>query len=150
MDLSALQPFLKTKDDANHLIATVENLADNLFKGDFILSDFLSKNFPYDLKLAIEKTLVSSSINSDNKEELSKFFKNLLEEIGKLPLIHIILAKSPLEELVNSIHLWFYQNYKKTVLLDISIDNSIIAGAVLSFNGRAQDYSLSSKIEQMR
>jgi hypothetical protein len=149
MDLLPLHTFLRTKKEANQLTALFEKIEDALFKENFSLGTTLSKNTSYDQAEQIKKVLRDSNINMESKDELREALKSLRKQLTALPIIHLILAFSPNDEIVDMIHDWFYNNYKKMVLLDISIDKSIIGGSVISFNGRANDYSLGAKIEQL-
>lgn len=149
MDLSALHPFLITKNDAQKLMALAGALGESVFKDGFSLHAQLSADSSYELTKAIETVIKQSNINPTDTKGLQSFFNNLQKEIEALPIIHIILAVSPKEKLLIQIHDWFYQNFQKTILLDIAVDTELIAGGIISFEGRANDYSLASKLEQM-
>lgn len=149
MNISALHPYLKTKTEANKLISVLNLIADELFKENFNLSNLLSENVSYDLKTILENIFSGEKTSETNKPELKKFLISLQKEVNTLPLIHIILATPTKEKTIKTIHDWFYQNFNKIVLLDISVEEELIAGSIISFAGRAQDYSLDSKIGQM-
>jgi len=160
MNLTALHPFLLTKKDANDFIIILEKIIESLFstpkgrdltsaKKDFNITSSISNTTSYDLKTAIEKIIKESNVDITNKLEQETFLRKLKDEIISLPVIHIILAFLPKKEIISIIQSWFYQNYKKTVLLDISADDSIIAGMIISFKGRANDYSIKNKVDQM-
>jgi F0F1-type ATP synthase delta subunit len=150
MNLSALNPYLKTKNEANELIIVLEKLNEGIFKENFNLSELLTTITTYDLKTALEKFFQTESVGKSGGVELKSFILSLQKEINSLPVIHIILSFPASENTISYIHDWFYENYKRIVLLDISVDKSIIAGSVISYNGRAQDYSLATKIGQMQ
>ncbi len=150
MNISALHSYLRTKNEATKLILLLEKLIDELFKEIFSLDKILASELTLELKIIIEKLIKESGIKTENKKEVQAFLAKLQEELSRLPVVHIILSISPKEQQVEIIHNWFYQNFQKTVLLDISIDPTIIGGGVISFNGRANDYSLRNKIGQMQ
>jgi F0F1-type ATP synthase delta subunit len=147
--LSNLHSFLRTKSDTNNLIHILDKLIDGLFKETFDFKNDLSKEASYELFEALEKTVYQFCHNPADRKVLQDFLSALKKEIVELPIIHIILSIAPKQNLVKAIHDWFYQNYQKTVVLDISVDPSLIGGSVLSFAGKANDFSLKSRIDQM-
>lgn len=149
MNLTALHPYLLTKKDATTFTLLLERLLDGFFKEGFNMQETLTRETPYELKKAIKKILSESNIKIDNKTEQEVFLRRLKEEVSQLPIVHLILAFSPREDFISTIQDWFYQNYKKTVLLEISTDESLVAGMVVSFNGLANDYSIKNQINQM-
>lgn len=149
MNLTALHPYLRTKKDAQELCLIIQKIIDGAFNQNFSIEKMSSKEIPYELKKLIEKLMSESDIKADDKNGQLKFFKQLKEEILVIPVIHMIFAFYPKQDLIASIQDWFYLNYKKTVLLEISIDETIIGGMIISSEGRANDYSLKTKIEMI-
>ncbi len=127
----------------------LEKMNQEIFKKNFNLSDVLTTNTTYELKTVLEKIFQAESVDVNNPAEIKSFIMSLKKAVNSLPTIHIILSFPAQENTIKLIHDWFLENYKKIVLLDLAVDQSIIAGSVISFNGRAQDYSLATKIGQM-
>ncbi len=150
MNLSALHPYLVTKNEVNKLLLLLRQLTSELFKQGFDLDTYLANETSYELAQGIKNLLKENQLSPNaEKSILQNFFLKIQEPISSLPVVHIILAFSPKVGLVKFIHDWFYQNFKKTVTLDISVDESLIGGGVISFNGKANDYSLKNTIEQI-
>lgn len=149
INLLRLHPYLRTKNDANEVMVVLEKLKDELFKETFTLSDVLTQNVPHEFAAGIQNLITELGINDKDRNSLQSFFTMIIENISSLPVVHIMLSVSPKAKLLEEIHEWFYQNFQKTVLLDISIDPGIIGGCTISFKGRANDYSLKNRIDQM-
>jgi hypothetical protein len=147
--LSQLHPYLKTKKDVNRLINILENLTEELFKEAFNLQQFLSREGSYDFVESFQNALKTNCPDPSDKHQMQNYIAKAQEEIEKLPIVHIILPFAPKESLIAVIHDWFLLNYKKTVVLDVAVDPDLIGGSVLSFQGRANDYSLKGQIEQL-
>ena len=150
MNISALQPYLITKEGTQNITELLKTLHNELFTENFLFDAALSEHASYDKSNAISQTASENGINIADKSALQHFFISVQDEIKILPVVHIILSFRPKEGLVREIHDWFYEKFKKIVILDISADPEIIAGGVISFAGKANDYSLRGKIEQMR
>jgi F0F1-type ATP synthase delta subunit len=149
MDIQPLHPFTRTKKEAQDLAAFLSNLNEKVFVKDFNLHEYLIKNAPDDLAAAIVKTAAINHISVENKDLLQQFFTNASGAIRTLPTAHFILPFDPDRKIIKKIHEWLYENTGKTVILDLTIEPDIIGGCVISFNGRANDYSLAGKIDQM-
>src|SRR5688572_27780860 len=136
--LATLQPYLRTKQDVNDLIEILSKLIEELYTESFNLNNFLIQHISYELASSIEKI----SPNPNDKRALQDFYLKLQKDIENLPLIHIILPFAPKVSLITIIHDWFYQSYHRVVILDITVDPTLIGGSVISYKGRANDYSL--------
>jgi hypothetical protein len=149
MNLSALQPLIKTKTERTEIMVFFQNLSNEIYKNNFDLKEHLSKTVSGEFADAVITLTSDNLINTDNKSGLEKFFLKVQAEIKNLPTAHIILAFNPKKELIQLIQEWFYEKFKKIVILDIAVDPDIIGGCVISFNGRANDYTLLGKIERL-
>ncbi len=150
IDLTPLQNFLNSKSDINELLVKIESLSEKIFKNGLEPKTVIEQNTGYEEGKAILKTAENSGINLNDVVSLEPFFQELQKTISETPVVHLILAIDPSIETVKSIHEWFINNYGKLVVLDLSIDESLIAGGIVSFGGRANDYSLKSKLEEVQ
>lgn len=74
----------------------------------------------------------------------------LEKDIKKISKITIYLTCIlPVEE-INRLGIWIRKNVSGMVLLEIKLDQSLIAGCALSFNGVYRDYSLRARIEKSK
>lgn len=68
--------------------------------------------------------------------------KELERSLKALPVILLALAFNPTVSQIENLSLWFEKNFGKKVVLDISRDESILAGVVVGIKGRMWDYAL--------
>lgn len=149
MNLTALHSFINTKKEATEIIILFENLSSQIFIENFDLEEFLTENTPAILAKDILSAISENKINVNDRKALQEFFINAIKEIKNLPTVHMILAFEPKIDLIKQIQEWFYENLKKIVILDISVDPEIIAGSIISYQGLANEYTLANKIEQL-
>jgi len=136
---SSVLSQLKTKDDAQELLNIIEQLKKALYeKGSF--------------DKALEKT-VRENISKSIKEDLSTanvsfedYLIGLAKEIEKMEVITLVLAFPPTAETIIKIHNWLVANQKVRYLVDFKLDKSIIAGAVIIYQGKYHDFSLKKLI----
>ncbi len=148
INLTPLNPYLKTRKDAADFILLVEVVMKKLYEENLTIEKVFKESLPYDLANTLSK--ITKEGNIQDKQSLQTFFDKLREHISTLPVVHLILAVKPTPEVIDSMTNWFYIQFKKTVLMDITIDEELLGGAVISFAGRANEYSLRNKIEQMQ
>lgn len=68
----------------------------------------------------------------------------------KKPEVELTLAFNPSARQIDKIMEWFWDNFQQKVALKISVDEEVIAGACLAFDGRIWDYTLGKKIDEPR
>lgn len=149
INLNPLFPYLKTRKDATELTVLFEDVSDNLFKDNLTSEKVFNSKLPYDLASILGKMSQEKNISLQDKNALQDFLNKIQHEISKIPVVHIILAIDPTKDMIDEITNWFYVKYERLILLDITIDKDLIGGASLSFNGRANEYSLRNQIAQM-
>jgi len=78
-----------------------------------------------------------------NKEE---FLNGLRKELEVLKVMRLELAYRPSAEDAAFYHDWVLGNLGEGILLDFFLEPEVIAGAVISFEGKYFDYSVKRKL----
>lgn len=149
MDIGQLKNYLKTTTDTAELQHVLERLSDGLYRTDTSVEETLRRALPYEQAIIINKLAAQYGVNMDDKPKVQEFFITLSNALQALPVVQITLAVRPNAEFVNLIHDWFYRTYRKVVVLNILIDPKIIAGSIISANGKYYDYSLGKQTNQI-
>jgi len=63
-------------------------------------------------------------------------------------VVNLVLAFSPEKKLFSHLKLWVKENVNPDAVLDISVDQSILAGALITYNGYYKDFSLKKKVQE--
>lgn len=142
----ALKKYLKTREDANYLVVLLERLSDGLFTNTINPDDVLEREIPYELSALLRKMMMENQLNQQDRAQLSSFVTTLKDAIVALPTIDLTVAIVPTQEVISLIHDWFLRNYQKLVVLNITTDQSLLAGTVIQFNGTHKDYSLKKQL----
>ena len=139
---------LKTTREVDDLSLEIDNLMFALFKSE---------------KMSLEKALSSISSNSANriteifeknnldmidKEQVSDFLDTLKDLIKKFKVIKLILAFDPTRETIENIAEYVSENIGIGYILDIEVLESVLAGAVVMFNGKYKDFTLRKSLEE--
>lgn len=147
MDITPLGRYIKTTADADDFRHTLDNLGDSLYKTDHTAEAAIHNLIPYDQAAFIAKLAAQHTVNMDNKADVQKFLGELRDAITALPVVQISLAFSPKAKVIGLIHDWFYRTFRKMVILDIIVKPDLLAGSIISYNGKYYDYSLGKETE---
>ena len=114
-------------------------------------------------KVSLKKALTSISSNSakritemfeknnldmTDKEQVSDFPETLKNLIKKFKVIKLTLAFDPTGETIENIHEFVSENIGIGYILDIEVDETVLGGAVIMFNGRYKDFTLRKSLEE--
>jgi hypothetical protein len=149
MEQLDLTDFFQTKLGALDFSAKIAAISEDIFKSDFILEKSLMP------KLGMQKTelfmqlLRDHNINPESNSDLKNFLNMILETVKALPILSIKIALEPSAEILKAIADWFVINLKKQILLDVGVDQNIIGGAAISYNGGYLDLSVKKKFETL-
>ena len=135
--------FIKTVDEREEVKSLIQDLRESLYKKEGFGRTFKNK---VPLKYS---PLINSYIKSNlGKEGIEGSLQSLEDYLKSLKEINITLAFEPSKGVIDKIYDWVVKNVGEDVIVNMSIQNNILGGAVISFNGRYFDYSLEGKLEK--
>jgi F0F1-type ATP synthase delta subunit len=88
---------------------------------------------------------IAEKKSGPGKEEISKLEKKL----RALPEIKLEVAFSPKDNFLNRVGQWFQKEIGQKVILDITVNPKVVAGATIEYQGNWRDFSLAKKIDQL-
>ncbi len=132
-------PELQTIEDADFLITKLENLKGELYKSNQIKIETL------DLPVLVKEEL----LKDNSLEEIVKKIEYILDAIKKTPIIRIILSITPNKTLEQQIVEKLRDLAKKTVFVKIEVNPFVVSGAIVEYDGKYLDYSISKKINEL-
>lgn len=148
MDTLDLSEFIKTKSQATDFSAKLDALNESIFKVGFDLETALSGYFSLDKKDKFLKLCRDNNVNIKSPSDLKAFFEKLQDKVREIKIINLTLAFEPNDKTLKKFIQWFQVNMQKEVLFEIEVDPRLVAGAVITYNGKYQDYSLRKKVDQ--
>jgi F0F1-type ATP synthase delta subunit len=139
---------INTTEESVTCIHQLDDLGNSLFvkktSFDEKLDLYLENNFRNKLVTVIEK--LKLDVNDPGKIE--KFITEIREKLKELPIMRLDLAFEPTASIINHISEWIGHNLEQKVLLDINPDHTLVAGAIIGFNGKMVDLTLKHRIEK--
>lgn len=144
-----LSDFISTKSQAVDFSARLAFISDSIFRSDFDLEEALQDQFGLVKKKKFISLLRNNRVPMGSNSELSKFIVRIQNEISSMSTATLKLAIEPDNELLKSISNWFLLNIKHQVLIDVQMDPSIIAGAIISYKGKQHNGSVQNIFEEI-
>jgi F0F1-type ATP synthase delta subunit len=144
-----LSNFFTTKAQATDFADRLSRIESELYETDFELESELQKFIGIKRKDKFLTLLRENKIPIDSKQALTKFFESVREEISTRSEVTITFAIEPDQEILFSISSWFLLNIGKQVLIDTEIDQGIIAGTIINYQGKWFDSSVKKNFENL-
>ena len=139
---------IKTVAELDNFLAEIENVLTGLFKvKNKSIDQILDKTAGKSTAGIIKKLAEQNKINLSDYASLEKLLTALKEELKKIKTLKISLAIDPPGEMVEHIFDWVKENMGQGIILDINKDESILGGAIISFDGTYKDLSLRRTLE---
>jgi len=139
--------LVHTKKDIEEVILQLDDLINSLFNVNIDIEKKMDEILPQDKKQKIMEIVKRNKIDIKDTLQFQNFLKELQQRVENIPVIMLHFAFNPKEEILRSVLNWFLENLKKEVVLDIEVDQNLIGGAVVVYNGIYKDYSLRKKFE---
>lgn len=149
-DKAVFIPFVSTVYDTNGmylLIEQLEGLKRFLFKDkEGTISrkagTFLSSNIA-----SILNQLETLGLEPQDDEKQLQLLDAIIEYLTNMPKVKVTLAFEPSITFVNKLNGIVSKEIGQKVILDISVNQFIFAGAFFEYNGKVRDYSLGQKVD---
>lgn len=143
---TTLRPYLKTTYDVTELLDSLQTVQNTIFTGHTTFSESLKTQIPIPISTSITKLATEQQIRLDDPVADKQFLIRLQDAIKNIPVLHLTISFSPTLQLINQISDWLILNMPHHVILDFTIDRTLIGGAKVGFQGKYIDHSLKKQI----
>lgn len=146
-----------TKEELESFLDQLNTFSLEIYKGDGgDINKILEEKFDYRFSEFMRNEMKNAGIKlkSDKKgisgtqlDQLRNLAKELHNSIRSVPKLQLVLAFNPTEAFIKKLFSWVGSNVGEGVVLDIMLDQKILGGAVVTFNGKYKDYSVLKKFQ---
>ncbi|MFV1916995.1 MAG: F0F1 ATP synthase subunit delta [Patescibacteria group bacterium] len=131
---------VRTTQEVTRLEEEVDLLLASVYKVDKgTFEEVLDRQVRVWIAQAIKEKMAKEGIG---KEE---FLRDLKEKIGKIKVLRVTLAFELTEASLDRLHNWVAANVEGSTVFEISYNPTLLAGAIVTYEGRYKDYSLRKK-----
>ena len=145
MEQLDLSGFFLTRQQATDFSTRLAAISAQIYETAFDLDKILLEQLGIQKKDKFLTLLRHNSVPLDSHILIKGFIEKIQEKISTMPVLNLTIAFDPNEKTLRSFSEWFLVNANAQVLLDIHINPSLIAGAVISINGKFYDFSVRPK-----
>jgi F0F1-type ATP synthase delta subunit len=139
---SEILKLILTEEEKNDMLISINKLLLSLDQHGLTVEELVNKSF----SLKVARSFDLAQVSADPKA----YFEGLAKSIEELEVLGLEVAVEPTGEMMQKIYDWVLTNLGKQVILDVSINPVIIAGAKISFNGKFIDNSLEKSLAVWR
>lgn len=144
----ALVDLIKTTDDLVVLDEEIDMVLQSIYHTEiYDLEEILAKFVRVRIAVEIKKLISQDSISG--KEQTRTLLSDAYRTICALPILKLTMAFEPSESIIDNISNWARSNLQSGILLDLSLDRSLLGGAQIVYEGKYYDYSLKKKIKEV-
>lgn len=134
---------IRTKEEGEKLLQEVEILIASLYEEE-------GRGFESALRTRVRQWVSDKLLLGFEKEggDRQRYLKELKERLENLKTLGLTLAFEPTEASLDKFSSFIKKNLGEDVVLDISLDKSILGGAIIVWKGRWRDFSLRRLFEE--
>lgn len=144
----ALIDLIKTTDDLVVLDEEIDMVLQSIYHTEiYDLEEILAKFVRVRIAVEIKKLISQNSVTG--KEQTRTLLSDAYRTICALPILKLTMAFEPSESVIDNISNWARGNLQSGILLDLSLDRSLLGGAQIVHEGKYYDYSLKKKIKEV-
>lgn len=145
---ASLFSTIYTKQDLLLFYKEVDQIMTNMFTEPENFEETASGILAPEKKTAVFNFLKQENVKMNNPVDI-KVGLSKIKKIGdNLPIVSLRLAYEPTEAVIKTISSWFIKKLGQKVVIDFSLERSIIGGVYISYNGLYKDYTLKTKVEK--
>jgi F0F1-type ATP synthase delta subunit len=141
MEQFDISDFCSTKAQAMDFVSRLERVTQQIYGTSFSLEKSLQEQFGIQKKDKFMAFLRDNEVNNESNSALGEFMDKIISKINSLPVVNLTMAFEPDQLTLRDISQWFVLNNKQ-VLLEIKVDTQMVAGAVVDYNGKHNDFSV--------
>jgi F0F1-type ATP synthase delta subunit len=139
--------LLKTKAESVALAETIESLSDVFGKIEESYEQQITKVLDYQTLALVKEDCQNLNLSLSKQSDLETYINLVKQAVGNLKTLKLTLALSPSQELIDEIYSWINQNLSPDIIIDIKVEQSLIAGSLIEFEGKYKDLSIRTKLE---
>ncbi len=140
---------LKTIQEVDDFSSEIDTITSALFKSEKTSLEKTLSSISEASAKKITEIFLKNNLDITNNEQVSDFLTTLKDLIKKFKVIKLILAFDPTRATIEKIHEAVSENIGVGYILDIEVSESVLAGAVVIFNGQYKDFTLKKSLGEV-
>lgn len=134
---------LQTKEEADNFCDELSLLSASLYK---VGKDDFQKTATTKIRqkslVLMQRYIADKHIRLDDREKIHELITTLQQAITSCSVFQVTLSFEPTQETIDILFSWIMTNIKNPTLLSVVVRPALIAGCILSYDGKYKDYTL--------
>lgn len=127
----------------------VEQLTKSLYDTRFSVQYKLDAYLSLKVNQIIVYYLHRSNIELEDTLKVQALLNEIVEFVQGFDTVAITLGFDPSMRFLREVAQWFSVLLGRKVLLDVNIENSVVGGCIVNYNGKYIDYTLKKTLEEL-
>lgn len=136
---------IRTREEKDLLLDYIQTVRNGIYTEKGVGEALREIPLPY--SKVIKEELGNSSLK--NTDAIKKALDKMEEKINSVKQINITLSFKPSEVFINNMHRWLKRNLGEDLIINLSEDENLLGGIILSYNGLYSDLSINKKLEEL-
>ncbi len=113
------------------------------------ITDLLESSYDYEFAEVIKEILANEGLNKfDDVLKIGEVLRKIQAEINDIKVLSLKLAFVPSKNFITKIYTWLQDIGAQKIVLDLTYDESLLGGVVLTYMGKYKDYSVLRKLTE--
>lgn len=147
---STILHHIHTTHDVDILLRTIDTLLEGVYqtqnKG---LDGYLSFELPSEISSALKENLTKQGVTWENKEAIQKVLTALKAQLHEMTLLTLTISFSPSDQAISRFSAKTKELFGEMTILEINVQESVLAGAIIVYKGMYLDKSLKTRLDQV-
>jgi F0F1-type ATP synthase delta subunit len=140
---------IHTVEEKAQVLGGIEIILEHIFKqGVYDMAKIIDTEIPYTVAIPLKTLLIKPPLEGNAKIQ-REFLEGLRNILDMLRIINIEIAFDPTKETISLLAGWIRKQIGKDVIMQLTQDRTLLAGARISFEGRYKEVNLSSILEMV-
>lgn len=136
-----------TTSQNNSLLEGLGRVINATFDTKKNIQDVIAHELPFDQTDTILEIAKENHIDLHDSKAAQEFFEGLVKILKSLPTVDLTLGYAPPYRQLQKFSAWWRKHTHAQILLDITVDKSLIAGAKIGYKGQMKDFSLNKVLD---
>ena len=147
----AFSPFVNNIYDTSGLLRFLDEITliqRSLFRDKGGPISLKARDFTASSILYTFEEVEKAGLEPETDQKQMQFLKELVAFIKKIPVVKISIAFEPTNTFLMKLNSQISATIGKRIILDVVINQYLIGGAVIEYNGKAGKYTLDGPLEE--
>src|SRR3989338_2087488 len=145
MNYEPIYVNIRTTAERGAVYAAIEVILEALYKKGGDIDKRIETEMPSAIVLPLKQALMQ--LPDKSAKTIQTYLEGLCKQLTILRILSLEIAYDPTEETIAVLTAWIRESLGNDIIIELSIDRSLLGGARISYEGRYKETNLAMFIE---